>query len=252
MAPHGAARSFAQTEQAHGPATAVGLGAPGIARPDGRGIWWMQGRLSELDGLDWAGFLGRERVPVLNDAQAAPCGRGVAGGGGRVRERDHADARHRRRRGGDGGRADPRGRLGRAGHLGHISLDPDGPADIVRTPGSLEHAIGNCTIAERTGGRFTSTLALAAAAAGGDKEAAAVWSKSVRAWPRESRRSSTCSTPRSCILGGGIAAAGEALFEPLRRVLDEIEWRPHGVQARIEPARLGEYAGALGAAWNAM
>ena len=34
------------------------------------------------------------------------------------------------------------GNLGRAGHLGHISLDPNGPPDIVNTPGSLEDLIG--------------------------------------------------------------------------------------------------------------
>src|SRR5438132_1167130 len=58
-----------------------------------------------------------------------------------------------------------KGHLGRAGHLGHISLGPNGTRDIVNTPGSLEEAIGNCTIERRTAGRFTSTLALAAAAA---------------------------------------------------------------------------------------
>jgi glucokinase len=242
----------AQTEQAHGPAAAVGLGAPGIARPDGRGIWWMQGRLSELEGLDWATFLGRERVPVLNDAQAALAGeawQGAAAGCGNVIMLTLGT--------GVGGAAMVdgrilRGKLGRAGHLGHISLDPDGPADIVRTPGSLEHAIGNCTMAQRTGGRFISTLALAAAAAGGDKEAATVWSKSVRALAAGIASLVNVLDPEVVILGGGIAAAGEALFEPLRRVLDEIEWRPHGTRARIEPARLGEYAGALGAAWNAL
>src|SRR5690348_17895238 len=31
-----------------------------------------------------------------------------------------------------------RGHLGRAGHLGHVSLNPDGLLDIVNTPGSLE------------------------------------------------------------------------------------------------------------------
>ncbi len=34
-----------------------------------------------------------------------------------------------------------RGHLGRAGHFGHVSLDPSGLPDIVAMPGSLEDAI---------------------------------------------------------------------------------------------------------------
>src|SRR5687768_5032468 len=60
-------------EREHGPAASVGLAAPGIAAPDGRCIAWMQGRLSEVQGLDWAAFLGRP-APVINDAQAALLG----------------------------------------------------------------------------------------------------------------------------------------------------------------------------------
>ena len=52
----------------------VGVAAPGIAAADGRSIFWMQGRLDEVQGLDWAALLRRGRVPVLNDAQAALAG----------------------------------------------------------------------------------------------------------------------------------------------------------------------------------
>ena len=55
------------------------------------------------------------------------------------------------------------GHLGRAGHLGHICLDPNGPPAIPNLPGSLEDAIGNCTIKQRTEGRFATTHALVAA-----------------------------------------------------------------------------------------
>jgi hypothetical protein len=34
--------------------------------------------------------------------------------------------------------------------------------------------------------------------------------------------------------------------------LDEMEWRPAGHRAQIVPAQLGEWAGAYGAAWNAL
>ncbi len=66
-----------------------------------------------------------------------------------------------------------------AGHLGHISLNPDGPPDIVGTPGSLEQTIGNATLAERSTGRFTSTRRLVEAHLNGDEKATDVWLRSV-------------------------------------------------------------------------
>ena len=51
----------------------IGLSAPGLARPDGRCIEWMPGRMFGLEGLDWSAFLDRE-VNVLNDAHAALLG----------------------------------------------------------------------------------------------------------------------------------------------------------------------------------
>jgi glucokinase len=58
--------------------------------------------------------------------------------------------------------------------------------------------------------------------------------------------------PQRVILGGGMIAAGDALFVPLRAAMDRYEWRPLGSGVPIVPAELGEWAGALGAAKNAM
>jgi glucokinase len=58
--------------------------------------------------------------------------------------------------------------------------------------------------------------------------------------------------PEVVIIGGGIAKAGEALFAPLSKLLDAFEWRPTNTRVRIVPAKLGDRAGALGAARNAM
>ena len=54
--------------------------------------------------------------------------------------------------------------------------------------------------------------------------------------------------PEVVILGGGIARAGPALFEPLAGFLDAVEWRPLGWGVRVVPAALGDLAGAIGAA----
>jgi glucokinase len=56
----------------------------------------------------------------------------------------------------------------------------------------------------------------------------------------------------AAIVGGGVARAGQALFDPLAEYLDGLEWRPQGHRVHIVPAALGDIAGALGAAHNAM
>ena len=59
-----------------------------------------------------------------------------------------------------------------------VSLNPDGPPDIVGTPGSLEQTIGNSTLADRSAGRFTSTRQLVEAHLNGDQKAPDVWLRS--------------------------------------------------------------------------
>jgi glucokinase len=245
-------RSFAEAliDAAGAEPAAFGLSAPGIAHPDGRSIWWMQGRRDEVQGLDWAAHLGRPgRVRVLNDARAALLG-----------ERWQGAARGCRNvilltlGTGVGGAAMVDGRLlgghlGRAGHLGHVSLDPSGAGDIVGTPGSLEDAIGECSLPRRTGGRFLSTADLVAST---DPAAERVWRDSIRALAAAIASLINVLDPERVILGGGIVSAGDRLFEPLREDLDRMEWRPHGCRADVVPASAGEYAGAVGAAWHAL
>ena len=145
-----------------------------------------------------------------------------------------------------------KGAIGRAGHIGHMSLDVDGVEDIAGTPGSLETMIGNYTIRERSEGNFESTHYLVAAAQRGDQKAREVWERSVFQLGCAIVSMINIADPEVVIIGGGIATAGPALFEPLNRVLDKHEWRPHGHKAKIVAAALGEFAGAIGAAFNAM
>ena len=249
----GRVRDFLRTIEATlGPAGAVGLAAPGIAAPHGRFISCMRGRLEEVQGLDWTAFLDRP-VPVLNDAQAALLGEVWLGAA-----KGHENVALLTLGTGVGGAllVDGRllrGALGRAGHLGHISLDPDGKPDVGNTPGSLEDAIGNCTIAARTGGRFTTTHDLIAAHERGDDAAATeVWLRSVKALAAGVASIINVADPEVFIIGGGIARCGDTLFRPLGDMLDHFEWRPNGARVKIVPAALGEYAGAIGAAWNAV
>lgn len=231
---------------------ALGVSAPGLAAADGRRIAYMPGRLAGLEGLDWTEALEAARpVPVLNDAHAALLGevwRGAARGARNAVLLTLGT--------GVGGAALVDGRLlrgaiGRAGHLGHISLDPDGPPDICGTPGSLEWAIGNATLRERSQGRFATTHDLIRAAEAGDPFARAVWLKSVRALAAGVASLINVLDPEVVVIGGGIARAGAALFKPLAAELERMEWRPGGHRVRVVPAELGEFAGAYGAAYHA-
>ena len=235
------------------PPERIGLSAPGLAARDGQAIAFMPGRLHGLVGLVWSEYLGtRCAIPVLNDAHAALLGEvwlGAARGCENVIMLTLGT--------GVGGAAMVDGRLlrghsGKAGHLGHTCLDPDGRPDICRAPGSLEAAIGNCTIEERSGGRFVTTHNLLTAYQGGDQQATAVWLKSVKALACAIASFTNILDPERAVVGGGIARAGKALFEPLAEMVREMEWKtaPKGIE--IVPAQLGELAGAYGAARNAL
>ncbi len=242
---------FATLQRRFPTVSAVGLGAPGLASRDERAIRSMPGRLQGLENLVWSDVL---KVPtvVLNDAHAALLGEAWLGAA-----RGVENALLLTLGTGVGGAALVdgkllRGHLGRAGHLGHLSLNPDGPADIVGTPGSLEDAIGDCTVAQRTQGRFATTHELVAAATAGDAFAQDVWHRSVRALAAALASLINILDPHTIVIGGGIAAAGEALFGPLRATLDSMEWRIGDFRVALVPAQLGSRAGAFGAAYRAL
>ena len=120
------------------------------------------------------------------------------------------------------------------------------------TPGSLEDAIGDCTIAARTNGNFHSTAALLEAKRAGDAFAAEVWQKSIRYLACGIVSLVNAFDPEVVILGGGISRAGDDLFPPLQACLDASEWRPTGDKIKLVPAALSEFAGAYGAAYRAL
>jgi glucokinase len=231
----------------------IGLAAPGLAARDSLSIASMPGKLRGLEGLTWTEALQTSHpVPVLNDAHAALLGEAWVGAA-----RGYRDAVLLTLGTGVGGAilADGRlykGHIGRAGHLGHLSLNPDGRPDIVGTPGSLELTIGNSTLAERSGGQFTSTRELVAAHLTGDSKASEVWLRSVYDLAAGITSIVNALDPEVIIIGGGIAQAGSALFDPLAGFMTSIEWRPQGHSVKIIPAALGDIAGTLGAVYYSM
>jgi len=56
----------------------------------------------------------------------------------------------------------------------------------------------------------------------------------------------------ACLIGGGVASAGDLLLEPVRRRLPDYCWPEIGRDVRILPAQLGNDAGILGAAAQAL
>lgn len=248
-------RALCEQLEAHqgAPASAVGLAAPGLAHPDRQCIAWMPERLPGIEGLVWADRLQRTHpVPVLNDGHAALLGevwQGAAAGcrdvvlmtlgtgvGGAILS---------------GGRL-LLGRIGRAGVLGHISLDVDGEPDICNVPGSIEDAIGECTLEKRSAGRFTSTRELVAACERGDEQAREVWERSLKKLGGAVASIINIADPEVVLIGGGMAKAGDALLRPLHEHLDEFEWRPGGHRVEIRLTKMGDRAGALGAAYYAL
>ena len=238
-------------EQEHGVIIeAVGIACPGLASRDGRSIENLPGKLEGLVGFNFAEFLGRH-CRMINDAHAAMLGE-VAEGAAQGK----SDVVMLTLGTGVGGAILSngklmRGRIGRAGHCGHICLDAwSEKKGATGTPGSLEDAIGNYNVKERSDGRFDSTLDLTNAVRDGDEEAKKVWDKSVRALACGITSLINILDPEAFLLAGGIAENGELLFEPLKAHLDEIEWRPNGHAVDILHAELGEWAGAIGALAN--
>ncbi|TVR49686.1 MAG: ROK family protein [Puniceicoccaceae bacterium] len=260
----------------HPDIAATGIACPGLAARDGRSMAVLPVKLTGLEGLDWVDALGGDHpCRTLNDAHAALAAEqwlGVA--------RGFRDVVLLTLGTGVGGALMLDGRLvlgrhRRAGHFGHLSLDPWGPPSITGMPGALELAIGEATVRERCGGRFDSTRALVEAAEAGASAARPGLGPAHRAHPsahgaiknpsihlgytlhfqfgEPSFHGSIINAvdPEAVILGGGIARAGETLLGPLRDNLREVEWVPSGEPVPIRFAQLDEWAGALGAAREA-
>jgi glucokinase len=227
--------------------SAIGISAPGIAASDNRSIAWMRGRLQSVEGLNWALLLDRD-IWTLNDAHAAAVAESWIGA---AQGKQHVLVLTLGTGVGGGIIVDGQllqGATGRAGHLGHITLNSTGSADIVGMPGSLEDAIGNHSISARSGGRFDSTFNLLKAVAAGDKHATECWKNSLDGLAVGIASLINCFDPEVVVLGGGISESGSVLFDTLKESLDLCEWRPCGNGVPIVPATLGQWAGAIGVA----
>ena len=227
--------------------TLIGISAPGLPNDGNSAIAYMPGRLQGLENFIWSDFL-NAKTYVLNDAISAL-----------MAEAHYGAAKNRKNvvmltlGTGVGGAilidGKPyQGAFNKAGHIGHMVIDSDGEADCIGMPGSLEDAIGNCSIAKRSSGKFYSTHALLESYRNGDHFAKEIWLTSVKKLAIALAALTNILSPEMIILGGGITEAGSDLFEPLEKFMSKYEWRAGGNQTEIVKARYGDLAGAVGAA----
>lgn len=147
------------------------------------------------------------------------------------------------------------GAHGYAGEIGHIVIRPDGPDCPCGQRGCLETLASAGAVsrawAAASGAPEADAADCAKAVESGDPKAVEVWRDAVDALAAGLVTALTLLDPRTLIIGGGLAEAGETLFTPLRAAVEErvtFQKLPH-----IVPAALGDTAGCLGAgllAWD--
>ncbi len=156
-----------------------------------------------------------------------------------------------------------RGYRGVAGHLGHLTVDLNGPPCLCGNRGCLESVFSARTIeveafsAMRRGliARFPGATSdppscadVFAAARDGDSIARWIVDTGVRKLGAAIAGLLHAFDPEIVILGGQIVSAGETLFAPLR---EEIAWRSKTMMRRevpIVPMQVNDPSGVVGAA----
>ncbi|WP_328632765.1 ROK family protein [Streptomyces sp. NBC_00356] len=239
------------------PALAAGVAVPGVVdEKDGIALFaanlgWrdvpMRALLSDrLGGIPVAlghdvrtGGLGEGRLGAGKDADRflfMPLGTGIAGAIG------------------IDGRIEP-GAHGSAGEIGHVVVRPGGVSCGCGQRGCLERyaSASAVTLAwqEACGDEKATAADCAKAVDAGDPKAVQVWQDAVDALADGLVLALTLLDPRTLIIGGGLAEAGETLFTPLRAaVAERVTFQ---ALPTIVPAVLGDSAGCLGAgllAWD--
>lgn len=146
-----------------------------------------------------------------------------------------------------GGPGSPDGR--HAGELGHVPIHMDGLRCGCGQRGCLEMYASARAIGEayaRETGRVGATSQDVVAWLGTDPVADEVWSDAVDALAHGLLGVITLLAPTRVVVGGGLAAAGDALLVPLRERLEATA--RVAVVPEIVPAGLGQRAGVVGAA----
>jgi glucokinase len=144
-----------------------------------------------------------------------------------------------------------------AGEIGHLSIDYRGKVGPYGAIGGLEEYVGNHQIAERAVERYrvagrTTTIAecsplhLTEAAHAGDPIAIQLWEDLGDELGAALASVIWIINPDTIVIGGGVAKAGELLFDPIRRSVRARTLDIFHRDLRIVPAALGNDAGIIG------
>jgi len=138
------------------------------------------------------------------------------------------------------------GHDGTAGEVGHQTIDPDGPPCNCGNHGCLEAFARADRIAAACG---TDTAEAAVVAArGGDPQALEGMASIGRFLGIGIANMVVVLSPDRVVIGGGIAAAGDLLLEPIREELRRRVQTTSLDEVEVVTAELGTWAGAIGAA----
>lgn len=148
-----------------------------------------------------------------------------------------------------------------AGEIGHMIVEPDGTVCGCGAKGCLEAVASGTAIAkrakeavDRNGGKLSgisvekiTAETVVDAVRKGDKIALEVWDNAVKLLAIGIGNAITTVAPNAVIIGGGISNAGNILFEPLRKRLNENVHLVPMEKVSVFAARLGGESGVFGA-----
>ncbi|MBW4715561.1 ROK family protein [Saccharothrix obliqua] len=146
------------------------------------------------------------------------------------------------------------GRTGNAGHVGHVVVEPDGEPCACGGRGCAETVAGGPRLvawARRRGWQgpdHADAADLAAAALAGEELPRVAFERAGRAVGLAIAATAAVCDLDLAVVGGGVAQAGDLLFEPVRRTLADHCGLSYLDDLRVEPALLGGRAGLVGAA----
>jgi predicted NBD/HSP70 family sugar kinase len=142
------------------------------------------------------------------------------------------------------------GARGTAGELGHVLADERGPICRCGNRGCLETVVAGPAIVEmlrRTHGPELTLDAVLELVAGGEPGARRAIEDAGRAVGRALASLVNVLNPEIVVLGGELAAAGEALLDPVRAEIARHAIAPAARDVRVVRSRLGDRAEVLGA-----
>lgn len=146
-----------------------------------------------------------------------------------------------------------------AGEVGQMSIDYQGRPGNYGNLGAFEKYVGNAQIAERAQQLYEKSgklvpieqctpAALDEAAIAGDPVAAQLWAQVGMEIGVALANVVWLLNPDSIVIGGGVARAGDLLFEPIRRTIRSFTMPTFYEELKILPAALGNDAGIIGSA----